>query len=479
MPRSAKAAGVVLLMLTVQACSSKLAPTSASSSPQKLPAPSASAEGGEPPLAAVDARGYAPIPPRFGWPASEAYLEDIRKRVDVKAQRVHVWNLFAGLTAPTATGNLVFETWFSKAQTFSDQLTAAARPKAWPALEGAPHRRSQPRGGAHASLSDIAFNQEGFDWIRQAKLYSKAELTRINEAWPPGTPWEKRNVPESPRAGIVLKIVYWPIKQDAPTPLPMWDFDPEHRISPQDPEPANPNTTWKRVVAISPTAVAKDQDVPIEFNGKQYQAHLVSLDRLRHYTLDEQQAATLRDNVFFAASVDLVFGPKRPIRAGDHVALVAMHVATKEIPDWVWGSIWWHDAPDDGPLATYRPPDIRGVWRNYLMTSTFDFYTPKEPDGSPSIAYNPWLEAVDPNGISSNCMSCHARASWPGVCSTVVTRGANDPFYNAQEFKTGKDPAYDGTRTHLDFLWSIYFESNPKIPEDKPTLPCEVSRGGP
>jgi hypothetical protein len=135
---------------------------------------------------------------------------------------------------------------------------------------------------------------------------------------------------------------------------------------------------------------------------------------------------------------------------GDHVALVALHYTTKEIPDWVWATFWWHDQPDHGPFAADRTAYVSGVWRNYLMDVAYSMDTPREFDGTPNSCYNPWLEARFQNGMQSNCMTCHQRAVWPPQSFLPITRGSlapDDPFF--------KDV------TKADFLWSIIFESQP------------------
>ena len=85
------------------------------------------------------------------------------------------------------------------------------------------------------------------------------------------------------------------------------------------------------------------------------------------------------------------------------------------------------------------------------MAVADDQVTPKQTDGSPHVAYNPWLEAAFPasagaNGIVSNCMACHHLATAPDVNFFPVRRGAPDP---------AQDPAYQGNRLRTDFLWSI------------------------
>jgi hypothetical protein len=92
---------------------------------------------------------------------------------------------------------------------------------------------------------------------------------------------------------------------------------------------------------------------------------------------------------------------------------------------------------------------VTGVWRNYLMDVAYSEDTPREYDGTPNSAFNPWLEARFQRGMASNCMTCHHRAVWTPVRFLPVTRGR--PQAN--------DPAFANDKMNLDFLWSLAFES--------------------
>jgi hypothetical protein len=171
--------------------------------------------------------------------------------------------------------------------------------------------------------------------------------------------------------------------------------------------------------------------------------------------VDAQTAANAMANGRLSRFVRDVFGDDRPLQEGDYVVFAGTHLTTKEIDDWVWGTFWWHDRPDAGPFAADRPDTVKGVWRNYLMSASYDLNLPLEPDGKPHIAFNPWLEAGFPslpngngNGIVSNCMNCHNRASVPPPPSFLpIFRGNPDP----------NDPAYAAGQLRTDFLWSIPF----------------------
>ncbi len=154
-----------------------------------------------------------------------------------------------------------------------------------------------------------------------------------------------------------------------------------------------------------------------------------------------------------------------------YVLLAGLHIATREQANWVWATYWWHDQPDMAPFGDGRPaflqPD-RSVWGNYLMDVAYDMDFPTEKDGKPHIAFNPWLEGTDVDGLVSNCMSCHRRASTLGTAENVVTVNAlGHMMPNSSPLATvvrGSDATFntffdvpfdDPKRLKLGFIWSL------------------------
>lgn len=369
----------------------------------------------------VDA--YTGIPPGFDFPADEAELEAIRASENVELQRKHVWNLWAGINQSTPNGGPVWETWFPKADTFSqvedDGLESAPNRK-FPKFEQPVQLKDLRQTGLEAvgqsSFSFVLFNKEGHDHVRTNKLYLRSTLDQLNADFPASTEPADRDIADFKAEAVTLKVVWQLVKKDGITPLPIWDFD----ANPNSVN-ANPESTWKRAVGVDPS---RETIPPDEVQNNR---HIVPVSAFYHVKLTQQQAQSIG-----GAS------------AGDFMVLVGMHVTTKEIDDWVWATFWWHDRPDSGPFAMGRIDKVKDVWRNYLMDVAYDMDTPREFDGTPNACMNPWLEAGFMNGLQSNCMTCHQRSVWPRVDFRPITRGAMDP--NDDFFKD---------KLQLDFLWSI------------------------
>lgn len=404
--------------------------------------------------------GYFDIPAGFDFPADKQTLEKYRTDGNVSAQRLHVWNVFAGMTQLTPDGkHPIFETWYAEEEAFATGPAPQAvgprrvikRFRVPQQLAGAPGQPA-PEAAGDALLSEVMFNFANFNHVRTKKLNLVSELQNLSQsgAPDPSIP-NNKTVPAFPAESISLKTVWWPVKKDQPTPMPIWD--PEtNPILPN----GNSYRIWKRIVAIDPTRtnIPPNETMTITFlNSPRPDSHVVGLDKFHFAVVDDQMAANAMNNPRLKAFVSDVFGPDRPLQAGDLVVFAGTHLTTKEIDDWVWATFWWHDRPDTGPFAADRPDTVKNVWRNYLMSASYDLNLPLEPDGKPHITFNPWLEAGFRQGAVSNCMNCHHRAAIGpnGPTSFLpVFRGNPDPA----------DPAYAAGLLRTDFLWSIPFNAN-------------------
>jgi hypothetical protein len=242
------------------------------------------------------------------------------------------------------------------------------------------------------------------------------------------------------------------VARDRITALPVWDPElnpPGHN--------GNPYTGWRRVVAVDPAGAQRAPGtVAIEFAGSTFaRARRVGLSSFDHVEVDAPMAQAMMADPETRKAVLIALG--RPLATGDHLILVSANLAAREIPDWIWGTFWWHDQPGQGPYAADRPEALAAPWRNYLMQAAFDTQKPAAADGGPHVAFNPWLEGRFPDsghggGSASNCMTCHRRASYPAVAFLPVTRGAPDLRH---------DPAFGPERLRTSLLWSLAMHAKP------------------
>jgi hypothetical protein len=388
-----------------------------------------------------------PIPAGFDFPADQAALLKLRDQNDTAGMRRHAFMVFAGMTQPTATGEAVWETWYSANETFGGAQPQALSTRKLQRRFRAPRQFTLP--GAHpqavgASLASFTlFNDSLRKFVRENQLYLKSTLKKVNNGFPSSTPVAQREIKQFKNDAVAVKTVWWIVKKNGMTALPVWD------AAANPPLPGgNDFGTWKRCVAIDPsrTTIPAAETTSMSCNqGPKTNTRVVPLNSFYHFTLTQDDVTALKQIPSMIPNID-------DAAVGNYLVLVAMHCTTKEIPDWVWATFWWHDKPDDGPFAANRPTQVTGPWRNYLMDTSYSMDTPKASDGKAHAAFNPWLEARFPDGTVSNCMTCHRRAIFSGKDSDIsffpITRGTPP---------TG-DPRFQGA-TKLDFLWSVLLES--------------------
>lgn len=160
----------------------------------------------------------------------------------------------------------------------------------------------------------------------------------------------------------------------------------------------------------------------------------VPLSQFYNVQVTNEEAELANADFRIKSAATAVLG--RPLQAGDFIVMTALHIATREFPPWVFTTFWWSHNPNASPLGKDMPAAVKGVSRNYVMDVSYNINGPKGPDGKAPISYNPWLELFQLGGTRSQCMACHARASYgPGV------RAA----FNPADMSTGDPNGFDAT----------------------------------
>jgi len=349
----------------------------------------------------------------------------------VRAERRRAWDVVARVTQPSGDdGAPAFASWRrAEAVLGSDSQSKSS-------VHAGTMRQS-----AEPEIIIFTFYDESADRHIQAhRLHARAELDRLLHAGITDPSLShNRTIPPLPDGSTVLLTAWWPIAHDTRTALPVWD--------PKDNPPrrhGNNYMTWPRVVAVERNANDEPATTAITFVGREFpHARTVSLDRLHHMTVDRPMADQIMQDSRTHKAAVIALG--RAIEPGDSLALVAMHVASKEHGRWRWATLWWHDDAGRGVFAEDRPR-LASPWNNYLLDAALDPGAPGDPD----VCFNPWLEARFPDqgaggGTTSNCIACHQRASYPPVSFLPITRGA----------RLDDDPAYAPGRLRTDFLWSL------------------------
>src|SRR5712692_3543900 len=108
---------------------------------------------------------------------------------NLTAQRLHVWNVFAGMTQRTPDGKYaIFETWYSEEETFqTGPAPQAAAPRRVVRRFDQPKQLQAPPGSplleaaGTALMSEVLFNYKNYNHVRTNKLYVADVLERLRQ----------------------------------------------------------------------------------------------------------------------------------------------------------------------------------------------------------------------------------------------------------------------------------------------------------
>ena len=384
--------------------------------------------------------------------AQGSELDTHRDAETLQRQRAHVWNILSSIVP--ASGNkpaLLFSNWFNEAEVFAAKdLRNGQQRVPFPGLpigSAAAAELRMSHNGDAPLITFVHYNFPAYRHVRRHQLYREKQLHEIALAGENDVTFPlMKTIPALPSNAAAMMTGWWPVTAKGLTSLPVWDANPaDLKVG------GNSYTSWKRVVAIEPhDHFDNGQSTTLAFAGKVFPTpRHVSLEDFVYIRIDRLMAARLMADVGSHKAAVLALG--RPLRAGDFLALVAMHVFAAESSTGVWGTFWWHDKPMEGPFAKDRPDSVKDSWRNYLMDVAFDAVLPREPDGSAKVCFNPWFEAKFPdgkhgNGVTSNCVNCHSRASYPTIDFLPIRRGYPEPL---------SDPAFAVGRVRTGQLWSV------------------------
>lgn len=153
------------------------------------------------------------------------------------------------------------------------------------------------------------------------------------------------------------------------------------------------------------------------------------------------------------------------LASGNEKHLVALHIVTKELRDWVWITLWWSPDPNSD-FGADRPASITGAFANYKMcvVTAFD-----EHDAAPGSAFadkptlaaaleaaaehgpatwcsNPYLETEERNA-TTNCIGCHQHGGTGETSTSILADPKKFPDYARRRVRENFPVDY-GFTTH-------------------------------
>jgi hypothetical protein len=393
-----------------------------------------------------------PFPSGFDYPASD--LQAAVNARDVSRIRRHGWNLWAGINTLASDGRPLWWTWLTSTYGYAPVPTVGKVPGALPSHsrtlnqinhDNTPVQLASPlyptpnyvvkyfpftsqgipdgvkfQSNGDIMVAGVIYNKDAYDWLRQpakAPIFEASTLTAQLKAG-------QTLVSPFPSSSIVLKHMYWPVRGDGPTALPV--FNPA--LAPPQPTYYG-YEMWPEVVGVDPSGSVKpgQQTVVSYFYGIQTASKQpfptkttkVTVMPMQDFYSQKIDAAALakmtcQDRALLDASALWLYN--RPFQAGDYLVSVSMHIITKEIQTWTLQSFWWSPTPTVGPYAADRPdiPPSKapGPWRHYLETVEYGITTTPGGQTLPT-AFNPYIELAAGHPINTNCRNCHTRSAWP------------------------------------------------------------------
>jgi hypothetical protein len=141
--------------------------------------------------------------------------------------------------------------------------------------------------------------------------------------------------------------------------------------------------------------------------------------------------------------------------------LAALHIITKDMPNWFWATFHHKDAPIPEPQFGHgigngdkfgTPPAVKGtIWENYQLGGTQTEFV--DSMGQPTMLSDALIEK---GFVQSSCISCHARAT-ASPSNSFPTLGSRPVL----GIPTASDFIKDGKPKlmQLDFLFSLPFRA--------------------
>lgn len=446
-------------------------------------------------------RGYVDPPPVGSYPADEDRINGWIAADQFDSMRAHGWDLWASINTRVAGDLPVWETWYSGYELFrwdpTDTISAPGDPApGFPddTLRHAAHRDFEgPHQFASAHRGGVAPAAGRIPDARHERVTAFNRFTRstahhiwrhrLNDAdvlqdtldWmlANDVPIADRQVLVSPdstdAASIVLKVVWQFISGDSASLVPYYAGDSAAVTT----DTLMPMVrTWRQAVWVDPTgALQPGMEREGSLHGGPPQPYPVaSLDDFYFLVLDSADAAafshyaSLSGDDVGASDFTDPDSLMAMVQPGNVALLAAIHLTTKEIPNWTWHTYWWAHDPADPEFGADRPASIPAPWNHYNQRTAYSMVLPAGgPDGAPNVQWNPYLEsnltgtyamrdAPDDTltwyGPQTNCMSCHRMASFGGDGSLT------GPGYRPAMFISPGDSLF-AEALKTDFLWSV------------------------
>lgn len=426
-----------------------------------------------------------------GFPANESDLLEWKSKGTsaVPQIRQHAWDLFRGLVLNSDKEPL-WNHWYTKCDLtlapagcdgraghatptvkskllnglrIPDQLLATAD------LEST-HQLKHLEDVGTPQLAEVIFNPEAYSFVHGLiqgthQPTADAAFQSLLQA-ASSTPDQQPAIQEFPRNAIAVKTIWEMVAgPDIGGPQPIFVWDPAMiKQNEQTAGRLKDASFWQSKITVDtsqkPCDAARDygpmESVPLKC------FYSVPVKASELYAIVNKPGM-------------MIVNPSFTSNGPFFLVLIGFHVMTREIEGWTWQTFYWSRGAfglDSSKLAgnpAVSSGDLR--WSHYVMDATLSETLPPEPDGSPKISFNPYLEGPQPFGETSNCITCHQYAyyhapSQQGVGYGYAERPRTPPATAAET------AAYKSSGLQMSFLWSLA-DANAPVDEKQNLLIME------
>lgn len=466
-------------------------------------------------VAELDTSGYQPIPPGYGYMTDTAQLAAAVANGNISYVRQHAWALWAGIMQPanginwpvwytwpttqlacrmpSANGKMLGETNEgttsqslirinknnTSAGTIMDTLHLPIYPIPDSVVKKYPKSvnvttNTISTGKYFLSNGDImipteSISLQGFNWVRQNKLYNPAVLNSLDQSYLAG---KGPHVLSTPATQIITKHMFWPIPANGLSALPVWNDDYDSAYTGYA-----GYEKWKNVVAVDPTnskkglitkvrylyGVLNPDSTPIQPITKIAVVH--GIDEFYSHKVTQADWDSFSDNDKAIITASSYWAYNKAFQVGDYLITIAMHINTKEVPTWALQSVYWSDFPETGKYAANKPslPNAKGPWAHYKLV---DAYGIPGANGTLPVGMNPYIELVI-HPVATNCNNCHIRAGWPEGATGDSASYQNPGCLNlVGKFNTSTTPCLQKILL-TDFQWFLSDDAKGNISASK------------
>jgi hypothetical protein len=260
-------------------------------------------------------------------------------------------------------------------------------------------------------LSTVFFNDALAGWMKENHVAEAGVLQKADAAG------YDTFEPTPPKTSVAVKEIWEAfnlIQSDDPWRIQVYDPDTVRPTNGALPAVQSWDSylTIKRIKTgdmydLDTSTACKDEDYPVESGGTNVGAQVPA--NCFYYKPSNGPCSSL------IPSTSIVVGLPPDAKTPCVVILVGLQIATREVENWTWTAFWWtNKMKTDG--TEDRDAGLPPQFRHYAMkTMVSPDQIPTAPGSLPAL-FNPYLEGPSANGVYSNCLLCHAHASYKPSC---------------------------------------------------------------